>query len=192
MSNSNDSELNRLKQSITFLEKEYKNLQRKLQLVEEENEISRKNYFTVISTLEKKIAFLMQQNKELVKISEANDELQIMLDSSPALIFYKDVNQRYVRVNKQFSIVLGVPVKKIIGRTFKELFPKSSDELIKDDLEVVKTGKALVNITRRVKTRLGWRHILINKVPYRDIKGKIMGIIGFALDITDYKNIVKT
>ncbi|NIM16512.1 MAG: response regulator [Candidatus Aminicenantes bacterium] len=185
-------EIQKLKQRISLLETENKHLRNELHLTVEEKETAKKDYFDIISNMEEKVEQRTRETKELQKISEAKGkELQFILDISPAMIFYKDTQQRYIRVNQAFAKTLGIPIKKIIGKTFSELFPDTPEQFLEDDLEVMKTGKPMLNIDSRVKTRKGWRDILVNKIPYKDIDGNIIGIIGFALDITDLKLVEK-
>lgn len=179
-------EIPELEEKILQLEVKNKHLTNELRLTEEEKEAARKNYFDIISNMEEKVMQRTRETEELRKLTEAKSkELQIMLDSSPAMIFYKDAEHRYMRVNRAFSQTLGIPITKIIGKTFSELFPKGEKLFLEDDLEVMRTGKPVLNTTGSIETRKGRRQILTNKIPYKDINGKIIGIIGFAVDVTD-------
>lgn len=185
-------EIEAFQEKIKELEIRNKHLTNELRLAEEEKEAARANYFDIISNMEKKVAERTQETDELRKLTESkSSELQIMLDTSPAMIFYKDPELRYIRVNKAFSKELGVPIPKIIGKTFAELFPKSERSFLEDDLEVMRTGEPVLNSTGYLETRKGLRQILTNKIPYKDINGKIIGIIGFAVDVTDIKQAEK-
>lgn len=185
-------ELEALQEKIKELEIRNKHITNELRLAEEEKEAARANYFDIISNMEKKVAERTQETEELRKLTESkSSELQIMLDTSPAMIFYKDPELRYIRVNKAFSKSLGIPINKIIGKTFRELFPRSEKSFLDDDLEVMRTGEPVLNSTGSLETRKGLRQILTNKIPYKDINGKIIGIIGFAVDVTDLKQAEK-
>jgi len=124
------------------------------------------------------------------KLAEENvknikDELQIILDSVPAIIFYKDIEGRIIRANKALADSLKVPIKDIVGKTTEELFPKEQAEnMKKGDKEVIISGKLKRNIIQPYTTPDGIRWLIIDKIPYKDKKGKITGIIGFAKDIT--------
>ncbi|MCP5107245.1 MAG: response regulator [bacterium] len=184
--------IERLKEEILRLEARNKHLANELQLAEEEKDSARKNYFDIISNMEEKVTQRTRESEEFRKVTEAKGkELQIMLDSSPAMIFYKDNQQRYIRVNKEFSKILGLPINKIIGKTFYELFPGGEKTFLDDDLEVTRTGEPVLNITGFIDTPKGRRQLMTNKIPYKDIDGKIIGIIGFAVDVTDLKRAEK-
>ena len=124
------------------------------------------------------------------KLAEENvknikDELQMILDSVPAIIFYKDIEGRIIRANKALADSLKVPIKDIVGKTTEELFSKEQAEnMKKGDKEVIISGKLKRNIIQPYTTPDGIRWLIIDKIPYKDKKGKITGIIGFAKDIT--------
>ncbi len=180
--------LSLLEETCQRLEIENKHLANELSLAQGEKDTARQNYYDIIFNMEEKIVERTQEAKEIQKIAEAKSkELQIMLDSSPAMIFYKDAEQRYIRVNKAFAKTLGISVKKIVGNTFHQLFPGGEKQFLEDDLEVMKSGKAALNTTGFIDTRKGRRQVITNKIPNKDINGKIVGIIGFALDITELK-----
>ena len=50
-------------------------------------------------------------------------EYETILDSVPALIFYKDRENRLVRVNKAFAEAMGVPKEQLEGKGCSELWP---------------------------------------------------------------------
>jgi len=193
---------NKLKDMVESLEIRLKHLENDYLVTKEENEISTTKYLEILSELKDKNKKLHDLQKNLEKkieertrelrksekiLQEKSEELQIMLDSSPAMIFYKDKKNRFVRVNKSFADLLGMPVDDIIGKKDFELFPEDTEHFKKGDLEVIQTGKAELNIVEHLKTSKGERWIVIDKIPYRDINGNIVGIIGFALDFTERK-----
>lgn len=113
------------------------------------------------------------------------DELQMILDSVPALIIYKDTEGRIVRTNKTNADIFGIPVKDMIGKTTEELFPKEqAKKMRKDDQEVIISGKAKKNIIESFSTPDGIRWQTIDKIPHKNKEGKVTGVIGFAKDIT--------
>ena len=125
-----------------------------------------------------------QAEKALLRQKE---EQQIILDSVPALIFYKDTDNRFVRVNRAFAEVTGLPVKKIEGKTAFELFPVHAKDYWEDDRKVITSGNPKRNILEPVKTPLDVRWVQTDKLPYRDEQGNIIGIIGFSVDISERK-----
>ncbi|MGA1843993.1 MAG: PAS domain S-box protein [bacterium] len=112
-------------------------------------------------------------------------ELQIILDAVPAMVFYKDTENRIVRVNDSFVRATGLSRKEIIEKSCFHLFPGQGDDFWRDDREVMETGCPKRNITEQMATAQGLRWFETDKIPYRDDQGNIIGIIGFSIDITE-------
>ncbi|MCX6032830.1 MAG: PAS domain S-box protein [Chloroflexi bacterium] len=116
------------------------------------------------------------------------EELQTILDSVPALIFYKDLDNRMVRVNRSWVKTFGWAEDKVVGKSLSEFFPqKQVDQFFRDDLKVLTSGQPKRNILEVIETGHGKRWFTTDKIPYRDEHGNIVGIIGFAEDITERK-----
>ena len=114
-------------------------------------------------------------------LTEQRAELQLILDASPALIFYKDRQNRLVRVNRAFAESLGVPKEQLEGRSLFDFYPREHAEAFwSDDKEVMASGQPKLDIVERA----GERWMRTDKVPCRDAAGNIVGVIGFAVDIT--------
>lgn len=114
-------------------------------------------------------------------------EYEIILDSVPAMIFYKDKDNRMLRVNRCFSETMGKSKKELEGKTCEELWPKQADHYWNDDKEVMNSGCAKLGILEILETVKGIRWLETNKIPYRDEHGNVIGIIGFAIDVTEKK-----
>lgn len=127
-----------------------------------------------------------------VETEEYLDKVQIeantIFDSVPAWIFIKDKNNKYVRINKNYAEAFGVPKGEIIGKTpFDFYSKKKAEEYLKDDQEVLTTGRPKNNIVESLVTKNGVLWARTDKIPYRDVKGNIIGTIGFVVDITQQK-----
>ncbi len=130
----------------------------------------------------------LRERKEFEKeIAKKQHEIETILDSVPAMIFYKDKNNRIVLANKTFSDITGFSKKDIEGKDCRELWPDQADDYWKDDKQVISTGRPKRNIIEKLETSRGTRWIKTDKVPYRNADGTIIGVIGFALDITELK-----
>ena len=131
-----------------------------------------------------------ENNRSNRSLLELRDELQIILDSVPAWIFYKDKENRFLRVNKAFCDGMEMPKEELEGRSLFDLYPKEEAEAYwKDDKEVMASGKPKRGIREPLqhKTR-GKLWVTTDKIPYRDAQGNIVGIIGFTLDVTTIKD----
>jgi PAS domain S-box-containing protein len=122
------------------------------------------------------------------QIVKEKQEQEAILDSIPALIFYKDRENHFIHVNLTYSNMIGIPKKDLEGKSGSDIFPKEqSDKFFEDDKEVIESGKAKTGIIEEAKFPDGNHWVRTDKIPFKDEKGNAIGIIGFAIDITESK-----
>lgn len=115
-------------------------------------------------------------------------EQQMILDSIPAWVFYKDKENRFISVNRKFCQVMGKTRKELEGRSMWDLYPKEqADAFWRDDQAVIASGQPKTNIIEPLKIGDKEYWVQTDKIPYRDQNGKIIGVIGFTIDITEQK-----
>jgi PAS domain S-box-containing protein len=132
-------------------------------------------------------------SKDVSEKTIANQQIahyQTIFDSVPALIFVKDIENRILNINKTIEEIGNFEVEHTIGKNLYDLLEdhELAEKNWRDDLEVIETGLPKRNIIEpfyRDKSR--W--FLTDKIPYRDASGKITGVIGFSIDITERKNV---
>lgn len=116
--------------------------------------------------------------------------LRTLVDHLPVAIYLKDTATRKTLVNPVDQRNLGVQSEaEALGRTDFEFFPREQAEAFyADDMQVLTTGVPVLNREERI-TRpdgsQGW--LLTSKVPLRDVSGRIVGLAGIGLDITERK-----
>ncbi|HRZ54086.1 MAG TPA: PAS domain S-box protein [Candidatus Paceibacterota bacterium] len=129
---------------------------------------------------------ITDRKKAEMALAEQREELQLILDTSPALIFYKDRENRFLRVNRAVADIMGRPKEQLEGWSLNELYPREqADAYWKDDREVMASDCAKLDIIEPMSTPQGERWFQTVKVPCHDAQGSVIGIIGFALDITE-------
>jgi PAS domain S-box-containing protein len=116
------------------------------------------------------------------------DELRLIFDRMPAMVWYKDRDNNVLRVNAAASASLGRTIAEIEGRSTYELFPDEAARYHQDDLEVIRSGEPKIGIVEQLQVAGGEkRWIRTDKIPYRDEHGAIVGVIVFVVDIDDQK-----
>lgn len=127
-----------------------------------------------------------------VKTNSREFSLQeTLIDSIPAQVFWKDLDLRYLGCNKAFLKSLGLDAKKdVIGKTDFDLPVSKQDSAIyrEDDLTIINSGKQKLNIEEMQLLADGTqRYLSTNKVPLYEENGKMYGILGIYIDITERK-----
>lgn len=130
---------------------------------------------------------LLRQHKQTEEtVRRKEHEKQIILDSVPAMIWYRDKDNRILRANKSAAKSIGRSVEEVEGKRTEELFPAEAAQFHADDLEVINTGKPKFGIIEPYQVPSGEkRWVQTDKIPYRNQSGATVGVIICAVDITD-------
>ena len=112
--------------------------------------------------------------------------LQTIIDSSPDLIFYKDIDGVLLGCNDAFCIIMGLKKSEIIGKSDLHLFPKSEANFYYEkDKYVLETGKPQRNIEWMRCPDDTRKKFEVYKSAFFDSTGNIKGIVGISRDITN-------
>ncbi|HEY5808646.1 MAG TPA: response regulator, partial [Povalibacter sp.] len=114
------------------------------------------------------------------------DVLETLINNLPDPIYVKDAESRFLLANDACSSVMGTNRYDIIGKTDFDFFPTQNAQQFRDDeLDVMRSGLPLLNRQEVAQYRDGHdAHLLTSKVPLRDAKGQVVGIVGVGRDIT--------
>jgi PAS domain S-box-containing protein len=112
--------------------------------------------------------------------------MEVLLDSVPAFIWYKDCENRILRANRLAAESMGLSVDQVEGRSTYDLYPDEAAKYHHDDLEVIRSGEPKLGIVEFLTTASGEkRWVRTDKIPYRKDTGEIVGVIVFAVDISE-------
>ncbi|HAE22224.1 MAG TPA: hypothetical protein DCG47_07875 [Spirochaetaceae bacterium] len=115
-------------------------------------------------------------------------QLESIFDHLPALIFYKDTENRFIRVNKYIAQAYRKSKQELEGVSLYDLYPEDeARRYFLDDLDVINSGEEKLNIEEPWKTEDGLKWVSTSKIPFIDDTGKIQGVIGISMDITERK-----
>ena len=132
---------------------------------------------------------LQESEKQFMNLSQ---QLEAILDHLPGLVFYKDKKNNYIRVNKYVALAHGKTKKDLEGKNLFDLYPKEdAEKYYQDDLAVINSGSAKLNIEERWETAEGVKWLNTSKIPFIAPSNEINGIIGISMDITERKQAEK-
>ena len=126
-----------------------------------------------------------EQNKNLQEKNLAL--LKTIINATPDIIFVKDTDGIYQWANQALAQILDTDLDRIIGMTDRDIFPESLYKKIEaDDRKILESGEIS---TYEETIQVGDRSIdyLTTKTVYHDDDGNLLGIVGIARDIKDFK-----
>lgn len=123
-------------------------------------------------------------------IKSSQQLLEGILNTIPVRVFWKDTDLVYLGCNKIFAQDAGFDdPREIIGKNDYHLVWKDQAEFYGiDDSQVIESGISKVNIEEDQTTPEGnIITLLTSKIPLRNSKGHINGVLGTYVDITERK-----
>ena len=118
---------------------------------------------------------------------ETAERMNALLDNTPAIMFVRDLEGRYLLINRGFEWASGLSEAEVIGKSDAELFPKAiADGVRARDLAVIADGEPM--ISEETSPLNGELHTyFVVKFPLRNTEGMIYAIGAISTDITDRK-----
>jgi PAS domain S-box-containing protein len=137
---------------------------------------------------------IVRDVSERKKAEEALQQEKILLhtliDILPDAIYVKDAECRKIMSNPADLANMGAHSEaEVIGKTDRDFFPpEKAEKFLSNDRLVLQTGVPLLNEEDRLPDAEGeQRWLLTSKVPLKNEKGEIIGLVGSSRDITDRK-----
>jgi PAS domain S-box-containing protein len=125
-------------------------------------------------------------------LRRSEQQLELLSNSVPALIFYLDRDRRYRTCNDAFTAWFGLTREQIIGLHVRELVGEAAWEIIRPRLDQAYAGENIEYETIAPYRRGGTRWIHAVYTPHRDTDGTVLGIVVLVMDITRSKQIEQT
>jgi len=133
-----------------------------------------------------------KHNEELAllveELAREHDFLRALMDNLPDYIYFKDRQSRFIRTNRAHAHALGLSdPTEAIGKTDFDFF--SADDaknFSRDEEQVIRSGQPLTDRVESARLADGqflWLSTI--KMPLRDTRGRITGLVGISRDITE-------
>jgi hypothetical protein len=125
------------------------------------------------------------------RLAEQLRFVEVLLEATPTAIYLKDRQGLYLRFNRAFETLFGINRAEWIGRSVFELVPGEVAELMRaKDQELFESGAVQTYEATFRNRRTGeLREGLYWKAPLTDVDGKVTGLVGTILDITEKNRI---
>ena len=124
---------------------------------------------------------------ELIVLRDADPRaLRAVLNNTPAAIYLKDQEGRYLLVNRAFEKLHRRPASELIGKLDREVLrPEVAERMRIDDLRVMGDRRP-IEVQEEVTHGEQTRTFLAVKFPLIDDDGELYGVGGVATDITHH------
>jgi PAS domain S-box-containing protein len=124
-------------------------------------------------------------------LRESQQMLQLIMNTIPMSVFWKDQDSVYLGCNQTFIQACGLNhINEVVGKTPFDLFNlETATGLIARDQQVISTNRPLLNNLNshtRSDGNTGWRET--SKIPLQNDEGNAVGILGVWRDVTKQRN----
>ncbi len=138
------------------------------------------------------VFFMISYLSYYKKLVQYRDEIQdAVWNVTNDILFMKDINLRYIGVNKALEEFFSIDREDILGETDFEVFPPEVAEIYNQgDLKIIQTKIPETiyetNISKGVP-----RDMMTIKQPLLDSQGEVFGVFGISRDVTELFNVRK-
>ncbi|MEY4938985.1 MAG: hypothetical protein RIQ93_720 [Verrucomicrobiota bacterium] len=117
--------------------------------------------------------------------------LRLLMETVPDRIYFKDLESRFVRVNRAHAAFLGAAAPEdVVGKSDADFFaPEHARKALAEEQEIVRSGQPVLGQVQRITKRdgqLAWGST--TKMPWRDGANTIIGTFGLTRDVTATKD----
>jgi PAS domain S-box-containing protein len=132
------------------------------------------------------------QKRELAEEAAAQERylLNVLMDTVPDLIYFKDADGRFLRINKALAARFGLAdPAEAMGKTDFDFFTEEhASQAQADERAVIESGQPVVGKEEKETWghgRVTW--VSTTKMPLHDRDGQIIGTFGISREITAWK-----
>src|SRR5712691_5631198 len=126
-------------------------------------------------------------SRQVRDLRVVSDQLLALIDNTSAVIYMRDLDGRYMVVNREYERLFSLHREDIVGLTDHDLFPgEIADAFRANDLWSASNGGP-VQMEEVAPGEDGLHTYITVKFPLLDSAGKAYAVSGISTDITDRK-----
>ncbi len=133
-----------------------------------------------------KMAFKLFEAYEALRLRESY--LSAIIENQPGLLWLKDLDSRFLSVNKKFAISCNFnDPELLVGKSDFDIWPHNlAQGYVEVDKKVIKSGKPYM-VEEQIADQGNIRWFETYKTPIIDKNGAVIGTTGYSNDITERK-----
>lgn len=131
--------------------------------------------------MEEQLKALAQQRMQQHRLT------QDIIDNIPSAVYIKDLDGRYMVVNKKLCEVFRKNPEELLAKRDADLFPENTSQNFRFTNEQVILHKSLVTYEDVVNMDGKKHYFWVVKFPLLNVHGEVQNICGLATDITERK-----
>jgi PAS domain S-box-containing protein len=125
-----------------------------------------------------------ERQQAALELAASQKRLQDILDNAPAAIHVKDLDGRYVLVNRHAETIIGLQRDELLGKSIYEVLPSDTADALRANDRSVLAARAPLQFEETLRLRDGLHTFISVKFPLFDADGAPMGVCGISTDIT--------
>lgn len=130
---------------------------------------------------------MRERRRTELALSESELLLQSVVNNSTAVIYVKDLEGRYVLVNRRYEELFHIPKARVVGKTDYDFFPKDQADAFRAVDRRAAESASVVEAEETARLEDGVHTYLSIKFPLCDTDGRPYAIGGISTDITERK-----
>lgn len=131
---------------------------------------------------------IVEHQKTQQQLREGTTLLRSFLDTSPDLIFHRDLEERFVSCNKAMETLSGKTELQLVGLKPNDIYPTGYAEQVSErHYTVIKTHQEQIHETWLQYPNDRLAYFEIRALPLFNSQNECVGLIGFGRDITERK-----
>lgn len=131
---------------------------------------------------------ITERKKAETALQEQFHFLQVLIDTIPAPVFYKDMQGAYTGCNTAFEKALGLTKEEIMGKTVYDIAPQHlADKYYEADKILLRQGGFQTYEGAFIYADGSEHEVIFNKTTFLKADGTTGGLVGILLDISERK-----
>ena len=128
-----------------------------------------------------------RQERIYAELHNSNELLHSIIEGTSEAIYLKDPDGRYKLINTAGARYMGRTRQEVLGKTDRELLSAETvGPILKIDHQVLTRGESVTCEEGLIEGGTK-RTFLSTKNPYRDSHGRVVGVLGISVEITEHR-----